>query len=53
MQLEYTPPQNDKRYFIIGKNKILIAEHFCTDGKTVESILEKIIVDSVKMPKNQ
>ncbi len=53
MQQEYKPPQNDKRYFIIGKNIILISEHFCTDGKTVDSILEKVIMDSVKMPENR
>ncbi len=53
MQQEYKSLQNDKRYFIIGKNKILISEHFQTGGKTIESILEKVIMDSVKMPKNQ
>lgn len=53
MQQEYKSFQNDKRYFIIGKNRIIISEHFQIDGKTVGSILEKVILDSVKMPKNQ
>lgn len=46
-------PKNNAQFFIVGKNKIIIAEHFQTDGKTIGSILEKVILDAEKMAKNQ
>lgn len=36
---------HDSQYFVIGNNKIIIREHFKNDGKTLESILEKIILN--------
>lgn len=47
----HTP--HDGQYFIMGNNKIIIQEHFRTDGKPLKSILEKVILDAGKMPENQ
>ena len=40
----HTP--NDSQYFVMGNNKIIINEHFKDDGKPLESILEKVILDA-------
>lgn len=36
----------DSQYFIMGNNKIIINEHFKNDGKPLEYILEKVILDA-------
>lgn len=38
--------QHDSQYFVMGYNKIIINEHFNDDGKPLESILEKIILNA-------
>lgn len=48
---EKTP--HDTQYFIVGKNKIIIAEHFPTDGETISFILQKMILNAAKMPQKQ
>lgn len=48
---EKTP--HDTQYFIVGKNKIIIAEHFQMDGETIGFILEKMILNAAKMPRKQ
>ena len=34
------------QYFVIGNNKIIIREHFNSDGKPLISILEKVILEA-------
>lgn len=36
------------QYLIIKNNKIVINEHFKKDGKPLETILEKVILDAGK-----
>lgn len=44
---------HDIQYFIMGNNKILISEYFKENGKPLNSILEKVILDAEKQPKNR
>lgn len=44
---------HDRQYFVMGKNRIIIAESFKTDGKPLKTILEKVILDAGKVPENQ
>ena len=37
--------QHGSQYFVMGNNKIVINEHFRDDGKPLESILGKVILD--------
>lgn len=37
---------HDRQYFVMGANKIIINEHFKNDGKPLESILEKVILNA-------
>lgn len=41
---EYAP--HDNQYFVMGNNKIIINEHFNSDGKPLISILEKVILNA-------
>ena len=41
---KHTPHEN--QYFVMGTNKIIINEHFKDDGKPLESILEKVILNA-------
>lgn len=43
---KHTP--NNSQYFVIGNNKIIIREHFNSDGKPLTSILEKVILEAGK-----
>ena len=36
------------QYFVIGNNKIIIREHFNSNGKPLTSILEKVILEAGK-----
>ena len=38
------------QYFVMGNNRIVIREHFRDDGKPLEHILEKVILDAEKHP---
>ncbi len=49
---EGIPAQDSGQYFIMGKNKIIIREHFRGDGGTLSSILEKLILDAAKRQEN-
>lgn len=51
--MESITPQNNEQYFVMGNNRIIIAEHFKIDGKPINIILEKVILDAGKMPKNR
>lgn len=44
---------HDRQYFVMGKNRIIIAESFKADGKPLKTILEKVILDAGKVPENQ
>lgn len=44
---------HDNQYFLMGNNKIIINEHFKDNGKPLGIILEKVILDAEKMPKNR
>ena len=37
---------HDRQYFVMGNNKIVINEHFNNNGKPLESILEKVILNA-------
>ena len=37
---------HDRQYFVMGNNKIVINEHFNDNGKPLESILEKVILNA-------
>lgn len=37
---------NGRQYFVMGNNRIIINEHFGNDGKPLETILEKVILDA-------
>ena len=41
---KHTP--DNGQYFVTGKNKIIIKEHFEHDGKPLKTILEKVILDA-------
>ncbi len=46
------PAQDDGQYFIIGKNRIIITEHFRGDGGMLPGIMEKLILDAAKRQEN-
>lgn len=37
-----------QQYFVYGKNRIKITEHFSSNGKQVDALLEELIVSKVK-----
>ncbi len=37
---------HEGQYFVMGNNRIIINEHFRNDGKPLESILEKVILEA-------
>lgn len=39
-------PPNGSQYFAMGNNWIIINEHFADNGKPLETILEKVILDA-------
>ena len=39
----YEKVENGVRYFVFGKNKIRITEHFSENGKPIESLIENVI----------
>lgn len=50
---EYTEQKHAphaNQYFVMGNNKIIINEHFKNDGKPLEFILKKVILDAGKYP---
>lgn len=53
MEKQDAIPKNDAQFFVVGKNKIIIAEHFQTDGETISFILQKMILNAAKMPQKQ
>ena len=53
MERQDQKPHDESKYFIMGNNKILITEHFKIDGKSLKSILEKVILDAGKVPENR
>lgn len=49
---EQEQPCHDNQYFVIGNNRIIINEHFKNDGKPLETILEKVILNAGNDHKN-
>lgn len=41
---EHTP--NGSQCFVMGNNRIIINEHFRNDGRPLENILEKVILNA-------
>lgn len=41
-----------KQYFILGRNRILISEHFADGEKTLEELLEAAILHTAKRSVN-
>ena len=39
---------NGEQFFIYGKNRIRITEHFASNGKQVDAILEELILSKSK-----
>lgn len=37
-----------KQYFVIGKNKIIITEHFSAQGKPIEELIIDLITNKMK-----
>lgn len=44
---EYTTA-NDTLYFIIGKTRIKVTEHFAAEGKTVTDLIQDLILYEAK-----
>ena len=40
--------ENGEQYFIIGKNKIKITEHFPADGKQLDELITDLITQKIK-----
>ena len=51
--MEQKPTPHDEQYFVMGNNKIIVKEHFKEDGKPLIAIVEKLILDAWKTPKNR
>lgn len=50
-----TPPpegrtitENGEQYFVVGKNRIKITEHFQPEGKPIEELVEDLINRKIK-----
>ena len=44
----YTVIEDGKLYYIIGKNKIKITEHFPADGKQLDELITDLITQKIK-----
>lgn len=40
--------EDGKQYYIIGKNKIKITEHFPADGKQLDELITDLITQKIK-----
>lgn len=40
--------EDGKQYYIIGKNRIKITEHFPTDGKQLDELITDLITQKIK-----
>ena len=40
--------ENGEQYYIIGKNKIKITEHFPANGKQLDELITDLIVSKIK-----
>ena len=44
----HTVIEDGKQYYIIGKNKIKITEHFPADGKQLDELITDLIIQKIK-----
>lgn len=44
----YTVIENGEQYFIMGKNRIKITEHFPANGKQLDEIITDLITQKIK-----
>ncbi len=44
----YTVIKDGEQYFIMGKNRIKITEHFPPDGKPIEELVTALIENKIK-----
>ena len=51
--MEEKNTHHNVQYFVTGNNKIIISEHFNQDGRPLNSILERVILDAGKVPKSR
>ncbi len=40
--------ENGTQYFVMGKNRIKITEHFPGDGKPIEELITDLIIHKIK-----
>ncbi len=40
--------ENGTQYFVMGKNRIKITEHFPSDGKPIEELITDLIIHKIK-----
>lgn len=40
--------ESGEQYFIMGKNRIKITEHFPSDGKPIEELVTDLIIHKIK-----
>ena len=53
---ELTPPatsgqiitENGEKYFVMGKNRIKITEHFSPTGKQIDELIAELIANKIK-----
>lgn len=43
-----TTTVNGEQYYIVGKNRIKITEHFSTNGKQIDELVTELIIHKVK-----
>lgn len=42
------PTEAEEQYFIMGKNRIKITEHFPTDGKQLGELIADLVIQKIK-----
>lgn len=43
-----TITESGEQYFVMGKNRIKITEHFSSDGKPIEELVTDLIAQKIK-----
>ena len=43
-----TITENGEQYFVMGKNRVKITEHFSPDGKPIEELVTDLIAQKIK-----
>lgn len=43
-----TVTENGVQYFVLGKNRIRITEHFASNGKTLDELVTDLVIQKIK-----